>query len=150
MNNRSIRAMVLKEVALVSLLLTAAMTAITVALQMRWEKQGSDNKLNSFESVLKKDQDGLLLQLLLEKSNDLNFYFTALKEKFPTIEFCLNIHPAIVGLDYGCSGENFDGEHHLAILGNQNYVIRYSSATKPWIAVFKDLLRLPIVYSGIL
>lgn len=147
MNDTSIRAVVIREVALVLILLTLTMTFFTAVMQVQSESQKNEIRLNGFESTIVRDQDSLLLQLLLAKANDLNLYFEDLRDKFPSVRFCLDLNPPLPGLRVACQSERFENARELNLLGNRNHVIRFAATGKPTRRIIADLLSMPVTYS---
>lgn len=149
MGKISIRSIVLREVAIVMLMVTVVLTGITSLLQIRSQSQARTAISRDFESTLKRDEDSLLLQVVLAKSQDLNFYLSDLAIRFPQVEFCMDLNPAIEGLAFSCRPtESFS--RHFFILGNRNNAVHFKLATKSWSQTLVDICTAPIFYSGII
>jgi signal transduction histidine kinase len=149
MSKISIRSIVLREVAIVMMMVTAVLTGVTSFLQLRSQRQAQIAISRDFESTLKRDEDSLLLQVVLAKSQDLNFYFSGLATRFPQIQFCMDLNPAIDGLAFSCRPSESLSQHFF-ILGNRNNSIRFELATKSWPQTLVDIGTSPIFYSGII
>lgn len=142
----SVRSVVTREILCLLILLTLLLTSGTIWLQSQWERKSSVNLLRNFEYVLQKDQDNLLLPILLARSNDLNLYFETLRSKYPTIIFCMDVNPPLPGLTVQCQPGQLEGVSIFHILQNRNYVVKYSVPRREWPQTLVDLLRTPLFY----
>jgi signal transduction histidine kinase len=131
------------------LMVTTVLTGITSILQVRSQKQSQSAILRDFESTLRRDEDSLLLQIVLAKSQDLNFYFSNLASRFPQVEFCIDLNPAMEGLVFSCRPDK-SLSMDFFVLGNRNNAIHFGLPTKSWLQSFIDIATSPIFYSGII
>jgi signal transduction histidine kinase len=131
------------------LMVTTVLTGITSILQVRSQTQTQSAILRDFESTLRRDEDSLLLQIVLAKSQDLNFYFSSLASRYPQIEFCVDLNPAMEGLVFACRHDE-SLSMDFFVLGNRNNAIHFGLPIKSWIQSLIDIAKSPIFYSGII
>lgn len=146
---RSIRSVVTREILSLLAILAALLMAGMFLMQYQTEVRQSETQVGDLKQALQAEQENILLQILLGRPDDLNFYFQNLKSRFPSLQLCLDLNPRLSGATNTCEGVNEVNWPHFNIVGNRNYAVRFHADTKSGFELFLELWHSPLLLFAI-
>lgn len=124
---KSVKYLLAREVLTLLILITTAMSCLFVFWQSRIDDATQADRTRHFAEQIERDQDTLLLHIILKRATDLNAYFDNLKHLFPDVPFCIDLNPNVTGLDFSCGPPQWVPARTVSIYENRNHLIHIQS-----------------------
>ena len=121
--NKSLRYLLAREILTVLILVMATMSGIFMFWQSRVDGERRGTRTKQFREQIERDQDTILLQIILKRTDELNAYIENLKHLFADVPFCLDLNPPIPDVMGECAPKLGARVESIGIYGNRNHQI---------------------------